>query len=190
MAALSLQSPGAFRLVAASAAMVGSLALVALGVQIGTNGLGTDGPDRGPATATASPAAAVVGVARGRTTPPALQDALAALVPLAPAVGGAGSATTSGVGGTGTGSSSGGDTPPGAGPTSAPAPSPAPNGPAPTPSPVPVPLPAPPPTPVPVPDPVPILDPLAPVLGPVLGGSSTGATGPGLLPTLTGLLGL
>jgi hypothetical protein len=208
MAASYLESPGAFRLVAAAAATVGSLALVALGVQIGTNGLGIDGPDRNPASATASPAAAVVDIARPRATPPALDDTLASLVPLGglagvdgsgggPSAGSTGSSLTgAGTGGAAAGGTTGGD-----------ASAPPPSDPAPT---VPVPVPAPPTTPtVPlpgtpptIPDPVTILDPL-PLVGPIVGGltgSGTGSTssgsaagsagGVGLLPTLTGLLGL
>jgi hypothetical protein len=200
MAALSLESPGAFRLVAAAAATVGSLALVALGVQLGTNGLGTDGPDRNPATATASPAAAVVDLARPRATPPALQDALTALVPFA----GAGAGPSSGAGSTGalggslTAAPSDGGTSTAPAPAPAPSPAPAPTDPVASPVPTPVlpgPGPGPSPTPTPtVPDPVAVLDPLSPLLAPVvgdLGTSSRDATGSaGLLPTLTGLLGL
>ena len=194
MADPSLDSPASFRLVAAAAAMVGSLALVALGVQIGTDGLGSGGPDRNPGTEAASPAAAVVDLPRMRPES-GLDQTLLSLLPL-PAATDVGS--TSGApfapasGSTGTGS------------TGAPAGPPPPDpGPAPDPTtPVPVPAPTPPPPPVLPADPSPLLEPLEPILDPVVetvvepitGGSDGGQTEQpltsSLLSTLTVLLGL
>lgn len=223
MADLSLDSPSAFRLVAAAAATVGSLALVALGVQIGTDGLGSLGPDRNPASETIAPAAAVVDQGRVRGAQ-GLDQTLRSLVPLslAPLGSGAaaGSAGLDGPTGTnltapGAGSTSAAGPNGTAGPSADPAPAPAPG---PT-SPIPVPVPTPEPVPltpaVPaLPDPAPVLEPLAPVLDPLLelvgGSSSSSSSSPsttpsgattvvaapapaqptGLLPTLTGLLGL
>ena len=190
MADLSLESPTTFRLVAAATATVASLALVALGVQLGTDGSGI-GSDRNPASATASPAAAVVDLGRPRSAPD-LRDTLLSLFPAAlttPAVSGATTIST------------------GSGPAPAPAPSPA--APAPEPAPAPAPAPTPDPAPLPsapLPDPSPVLAPLEPVVETVTDEVGTlataldpepGATGTteepvevDLLPTLTGLLGL
>lgn len=189
MADLSLESPTTFRLVAAATATVASLALVALGVQLGTDGLGI-GSDRNPASASASPAAAVVDLGRPRVAPD-LGDTLLSLFPAAlttPASTGATSLTT------------------GSGPSpSAPAPAPAPSEPTPAPAPAPAPAPLPPaPAPAPLPDPSPVLAPLEPVVETVTDGLGTLVTEPepeagdagttedpvGLVPTLTGLLGL
>lgn len=193
MADLSLESPTTFRLVAAATATVASLALVALGVQLGTDGFGI-GSDRNPASASASPAAAVVDLGRPRVAPD-LSDTLLSLFPAAlttPAVPGATTILT------------------GSGPSpAAPAPAPAPSEPAPAPAPEPAPAPLPEPLPsAPLPDPSPVLEPLEPVVETVTDGlGALDATlepepEPGttdtteepvevdLLPTLTGLLGL
>lgn len=199
MADLSLDSPTSFRLVAAAAATVASLALVALGVQIGTDGLGADDPGRNRAATASSRSAAVVDD-RSRPRPEVgLDQTLLSLVPVAPPAASAPTASTS----TAAGGSGG-----------APAPSPAPAepappapGPSPAPAPVPVPAPEVPPAPaVPsVPDAEPLLGPLEPVLEPLVEGvvdplATLGAPAPeatpsassnaGLLSTLAGLLGL
>ena len=191
MADLSLESPTTFRLVAAATATVASLALVALGVQLGTDGLGI-GSDRNPASASASPAAAVVDLGRPRVAPD-LSDTLLSLFPAALTTPAASGATTLSAG-------SGAAAP-------APAPAPAPSEPAPAPAPEPAPTPLPEPLPsAPLPDPSPILAPLEPVVDTVTDGLGALGTAldpepePGdtasaeapvdLLPTLTGLLGL
>ncbi len=191
MAELRLDAPSAFRIVAAAAATVASLGLVALGVQIGTNGLGSGGPERNPASAAASPAAAVVNL--GRTRPvPSLGETILALLPtpavVLPVVTAPGVASTT----------SALDDPsldrpaavpsPADAPSPAPAPAPAPPGPVPTPTPPVLPAPTDPP---PVPGTEPIIDPVAPLLDPLLDvlldpGSSDGTP---LVPTLAGIAG-
>lgn len=56
-------APSTMRLVSASVAAIAALGVVALGVRLGTDGLGS-APARNPASATATPAAAVVDRAR------------------------------------------------------------------------------------------------------------------------------
>lgn len=174
----ALLSPSAslMRLLSVSVAALAALALVVLGVKIGTDGLGVLTGERNPASVTLSPTAALVDLPRARPTtanpdlrgtllsllpPGALDERIdtpAAPAPLAPVAG------------------------PGA-PTSGPAPSTdtaPPVAPAPEPAPAPLPTDAlPVPVPVPVPAPIP-----APVSDPVVG------TVDQLVETVTGTLGL
>lgn len=172
-----LSSPSSIRLVAAAAAAIASLGVVALGVQLGTNGLVGDGPGRNPGSNSATPASATVDLPRARSGV-TLDDTLIALVPAA------------GANAFGSSSSAGAFSPSGtpAGATTAAPAGPADGGSAPAPAPGPVPpaptLPAPTvpagPTPtVPTPPATipPILDPVVEPIDDALGG--LGVTTPG-----------
>ncbi len=177
----ALLSPSAslMRLLSVSVAALAALALVVLGVKIGTDGLGLLTGERNPASVTLSPTAALVDLPRARPTTanPDLRGTLLSLLPP-----GALDAAVDDAPATPAPSA-----PPAipAAPAAGPAPStePAPPGaPAPAPTPAPTPigaLPVPVPTPVPVPAPIP-----APVSEPVVG------TVDQLIETVTGTLGL
>jgi hypothetical protein len=157
-----LASPSTLRLVAAAAAAVASLGVVALGVQLGTNGLVGDAPGRNPGSATASPAAAVVDRARTGAGSAELDQILLSLVPAA----GAGSSGTSST------ANAAATTPTAAEPASAPeaAPSAPPPGDGSTPVPPTPPVTTPPLPPAPAPAPTPTLPPeLDPVVDPIIG---------------------
>jgi len=189
MGKMRMDPTGRFRLLAFMAAAIASVGLVALGVQIGTDGLRSNGPERNAASATAAPTAAVVDLRRARPIP-GLDQALDSGLPVELA-GGVGLP----------------DAQAGAAqvmvPDEAPAPSSAPSNPSDAPAPVEQPpisdLPL-----APVAEPLlpvasPILEPLEPVLNPLLAildplvstGSTKNTTATtGLLPTLVGMLGL
>lgn len=185
MADPRLSSPAAFRLVAVAAAAVASLGFVALGVQLGTDGLGSDGPGRNPGSATASPAAAVVDLARTRPPSPTLEEQFITLLSasLAPGVG----STSSGSPPVDAGSGTGSDAP--APPSGDPVPPTTPDDPPAVVPPGPPPIPDPIlPDPGPLPDPVAILD---PIVDPVLGGlTGTDPSSAGLSQTIDEVLGL
>ncbi|HUP87035.1 MAG TPA: hypothetical protein VM143_15380 [Acidimicrobiales bacterium] len=170
-----LSSPSSIRLVAAAVAAVASLGVVALGVQLGTNGLVGDGRGRNPGSATATPASATVDLPRSRGD---LFQTQIDSATIAPVTGGTDAVDASA-------------TPAPAGPVAVP-PSADPD---PIASPVPGPTPGPttpaptlPPTPVPTPTIPPALDPIVePVADLIdgLGGASTDSSATPTIPSAT-----
>lgn len=173
----ALLSPSAslMRLLSVSVAALAALALVVLGVKIGTDGLGVLTGERNPASVTLSPTAALVDLPRARPTAtnPDLRGTLLSLLPPG-ALDVADEATVTATPAASTATPA---APTGPAPSTDTAP---PEAPAPGPAPAPLPTDAlPVPVPVPVPTPIPV-----PVSDPVVG------TVDQLVETVTGTLGL